>query len=207
MASAAKKNIPKVSTPCEQSRDIDGITWTVRRLPGTRAPAVISRLLADVGEVVAEVLCSPDRDLDPDLEIGLRAVVATQTGVDGSQVATRVIKAIVFSGALGRAKNIDLAALIESLLSGQVAANGVPLDSMAELDETGIGGDSIVALLVFALQVNFFPISAGSATSHGNAGPVMPQGHSQPTHVRGTSSLRGDDVMGGPAAQTSQRIG
>lgn len=168
---------------------------------------MISRLLADVGELVAEVLCSPDRELDPDLELGLRAAVATQMGADGSQVATRVLKAIVFSGALGRAKTVDIPALIEAVLPGQLAANGVPIDTMDELDETGIGGDAILALLMFALQVNFFPTSAGGATSLGSAGPVMPQGPSQPTPVRGTSSLRADDVMGGPAAPTSQRTG
>ena len=121
-----KKKIPKVSKPSAQARDIEGLTWTVSRLTAEFAPKVLSRLVADVGEMVAELLSSPDRDIPPEIEA---AIVA----MSGKMLSPKVIKSILFSHSLGRVRDLDLGWYVEHMLIGFTSVNDVEIETMAEL--------------------------------------------------------------------------
>ena len=184
MASDMKK-IPKVSQPSRQARDIEGLTWTVSRLTARRAPSVLSRLVADVGEIVAELLSSPDKELPPEIEAGIIAVAG------GKKLPAHMLKAILFSSVLGRLKELDLEWYVEHIVIGWTSVNGVDIETMAELDETGLGAVGLAQLVWYALEVNFDFISAGLGTSDGNEEPAQ-----ETSRVSGTSSFKGARAKG-----------
>lgn len=189
----AKKIIPKFSTPTEQTREIDGQPVTVRRLPADLAPDVLSRLLGDVGSVVVEMLSSPDRELDPGIEGAVRSLVATKNGADASiDMTISIIKSIVFSDAIAKVQGFDFGWYVSTMLPGCMCIGGVAIESMAELDESGISPRTLFEVFRFACEVNFFPTSAGLDTSDGRQDlmPPSPEPH-QPGPIQGKSSLRG----------------
>ncbi|WP_204568370.1 hypothetical protein, partial [Collinsella tanakaei] len=75
-----------------------------------------------------------------------------------------------------------------TLLPGKLKVNGVAIDTMAELDATGIGMTQLLELLALAFVVNVGPTSAGLATLSGSGDRPRTQTASQPT---ATSNLRG----------------
>lgn len=201
----AKKIIPKFSTPTEQTREIDGQPVTVRRLPADLAPEVLSRLLGDVGSVIVEMLSSPDRELDPGIEGAVRAMVATKNGADaGIDMTVSIIKSIVFSDAIAKVKGFDFSWYVATMLPGCMSIGGVAVDTMTELDESGITPRVLFEVFRFACEVNFFPTSAGSDTSDGRQDQSSPsQEPHHPGPISGKSSIRGATVKGGQRAPTS----
>lgn len=203
-----KKTIPKFSTPSTQSREIDGQLVSISRLPARRAPAVLSRLLADVGEVVAEILASPDRELDPEIEAAIRGMLAEKAGAQKAIGASiGIIKAIVFSDVLAKVKTFDVGWYIEAMLPKSIAVGGVNIDTMAELDETGIGPVAMMEALWFAMRVNFLPTFAGLATSDGSESPAATESQPLAKKITGKSSLRGAAAKAGRQGRTPQANG
>ena len=200
----AKKKIPKFSTPSTQTREIDGLSVTVRRLPASRAPQVLSRLLAGVGEALTEIASNPDRDLDPDLEAGVRMMLAKAVSTEAAISASMgIVKFILFSNALTKGEHFDLEWFVRELLPGLIDVEGVPIDTMEELDETEIGPVPLMTVLWFAVQVNFFPTSAGLATCVGDEPPALTQNQPQARSTTGKSSLKGASMKAGQRAPTS----
>ena len=186
------KQIPKFKTPSEQTRDIDGLPVKVRRLPATRAPDVLSRLFSDVGPEITRIISTPEEDLDPDVEDAIRGLIATNIDPEASvEITLKIIKAIIFSGAIGRVKEFDLRWYAEQLLIGTIEIDGVSIDSMAELDETDIMPMTLVEMCKFAFEVNFFPTSAERGTSHGGSRPAEKSTETKDRNPIGKSSLRG----------------
>jgi|GEM_PF-6101166 len=197
-----KKIIPKFSTPTEQTREIDGQPVTVRRLPADLAPDVLSRLLGDVGSVVVEMLSSPDRELDPAVEGAMRSMVAGKVGANaGVDMTITIIKALVFSNAIAKMKDFDFGWYVRSMLPGCMAIDGVHIDSMDELDESGITPRTMFEVFRFACEVNFFPTFAGNAISDGSQDQTQAQPAASP--IQGKSSLRGAMKPAGQPGRTS----
>lgn len=189
-----KKSIPKVSQPSRQARDIEGLSWAVSRLTARRSPSVLSRLVADVGEMVAEVLSSPDRELPPEIEA---AIVRSA----GKMLSPRVLKAILFSHSLGRVRDLDLGWYVEHVIVGLMSVNGVEIETMDELDETGIGPAGVLELIWYAIEVNFDFTGAGLATPAGSEEPAATN------LVSGTSSYKGARNRDGRQAPTQASTG
>jgi hypothetical protein len=195
-----KKLIPKFSTPTEQTREIDGQLVTVRRLPASLAPDVLSRLLGDAGAVVVEMLSSPDRELDPAVEGVIRSMVAGKTDAgSGIDMTVTIIKSIVFSNAISKVKDFDFAWYVLRMLPGCMSIGGVSIETMAELDESGISPRTIFEVFRFACEVNFFPTSADRVINGGSTDKTRPAMTANP--IRGKSSLRGATSKAGPSAQ------
>lgn len=194
----SEKKIPRVSSSSEQARDIDGIRWVVSRLPASRSPEVLSRLFADVGEVVVELLCSPTKEISPDIEPIIRAGLQRWMG-QSAEITMSAIKSVILTSALSRAKDLDLPWYVKQLLPGSITANGVEIDTMAELDETNMGAVGLMELVWHALVVNFRPTSTALATFVGSDGADErpPMANS----IRGTSSWRGETPRDGQSAQ------
>jgi len=185
-----KKAIPKVSTVSRQARDIEGLTWTVSRLTARGAPKVLSRLVADVGELVAEILSSPDKELPPEIEAAIIKMA-------GKALPIGILKAIFFSSALGQLRALDLDWYVERVIVGQTTVNDVEIETLNDLDETGLGASGLAQLLWLAIEVNFDFIGAGLGTSAGSEEPAPAT-----RRVSGTSSLRGETSRDGQRAQT-----
>ena len=185
-----KKAIPKVSTVSAQARDIEGLTWTVSRLTARGAPKMLSRLTSDVGELVAEILASPDKELPPEIEAAIIKMA-------GKVLPIHILKAIFFSSALGQLRALDLGWYVERVIVGQTSVNDVEIETLDELDETGLGASGLAQLLWLAIEVNFDFISAGLATSAGSEEPAP-----ETIKVSGTSNLRGEQKAAGQEAQT-----
>ncbi len=206
-----KKLIPRFSTPSRQSREVDGLLVTVCRLPARRAPAVLSRLLADVGAVVAEILSNPEKELDPEIEMAIRVMLASKDNTAKAlNASVGIIKSIVFSDALSKVKGLDIGWYVAELLPKSLEVGGVAIDTTEELEETGIGPVDLMGLLWFALQVNFFPTFAGLDTNAGSEPPAstpsQPEGPT-PGRITGKSSLRGGTRKAGHPGQTSSTTG
>lgn len=184
------KTIPKVSKPSAQARDIEGLTWTVSRLTARAAPEVLSRLVADVGELIAEMLAIPDRELPPEIEAAI-------TAMSGRVLPLSIMKSILFSSVFGRIRGIDLRWYVQRIVVGFVSVNGVDIETMEELDETGIGAEGVAMLLWHAIGENFAFIFAGLATSAGGEESARTE-----NRVSGTSNLKGETVKAGQRAQT-----
>lgn len=152
---------------------------------------MLSRLVADVGGTIAEILASPDRELPPEIEAGIQAFA-------GKTLNASTIKKIFFSSALSQIKDLDLAWYAEALLVGSTKVNDVSIDKIEELDATGISPTSLIQLMWFAIEVNFLPTFAAPVTSDGNdeAATESP--------IIGTSSWRGDPRRAGQRGQTSE---
>lgn len=205
MTTHQAKIIPKFSTPAIQSREIGGLSVTVRRLPASLAPDVLARLGSDVGSIVANMISSPDTELDPAVEGAIRGMIATKGATAPSiDVSMGLIKAIVFSDALSKLGKFDLGWYVRQMIPGCVTIGGVAIDTMDELDQTDIGPMELFALFRFACEVNFLPTTAGRDTVAGFVSPAEP---TTPTvaavRTTGKSSLRGVGERGGQRAQTS----
>lgn len=205
--SKEKKIIPKFSTPTEQTREIDGQIVTVRRLPARRSPSVLGRLLGDVGPVITEMMSSPDQELDPSIEGFIRGAVAEKAGaIVGVNMAVSLVKAIVFSQAIAKTKEFDFAWYVDQMLPGCMDVGGVDIETIEELDETGVGPRTMWELFRFACEVNFFPTFAGRDTGDGLRSPI--QTPTQPAAasavISGRSSLRGEAKRDGRRGQTSE---
>lgn len=199
----AKKLIPKFLTPTEQTREIDGQPVTVRRLPARRAPDVLGRLLGDVGPVVAEIMSSPDKELDPEIEGAIRGMVASKDGADaGLGLSMTIIKALIFSDAVSKIKGFDFGWYVSQMLPGCMAVGGVDIDSFEELDETGIGPLTMFEIFRFACEVNFFPTFAGRNTNAGSPGQIQTPPACSASPIRGSSNLRGATASAGQPDQT-----
>jgi hypothetical protein len=197
-----KKIIPKFSTPTEQTREIDGQPVTVRRLPADLAPDVLSRLLSDVGSVVVEILSSPDRELDPGIEGAVRGMIASKGGASaGIDMTVTIIKALVFSNAIAKVKDFDFGWYVRSMLPKCMAIAGVDVDTMEELNQSGVTPRTLFEVFRFACEVNFFPTSAGSDTSDGRQDPTPPA--QELSRIKGKSSIRGATAKVGQPGQTS----
>jgi len=174
MQSTRKKFIPKVNSPApsEQARQIDGLTFVVCRLPADVWGDVLSRLLADVGTIGADLLSSPDSDLDPAIEGLIRSAMPGGASLGRGKWAAAL-------SALGQAGKIDVAWYMQALLAGQTRVETddgpVTLDTVDELRETGIMPFDILALVLLGLEVNFHPTSAGNGTDHGSPSPATAQ--------------------------------
>lgn len=198
-----KKLIPKFLTPTEQARQIDGQLVTVRRLPARRAPDVLSRLLGDVGAVVVEMLSSPDRELDSGIEGAIRSMIAGKSGADaGVDTTITIVKAIVFSDAIAKLKGFDFGWYVEQMLPKCMAIGGVEIDSIAELDESGILPRTLFEVFQFACEVNFFPTSAGRDTNVGSALPASTTQEPKKAPITGRSRLKGETSRAGRLAPT-----
>jgi hypothetical protein len=197
-----KKTIPKVDYTISQARDIDGVKWAVCRLPAQRALPVISRLAYDVPPIIAEFVADPGRDLAPEVEAMIRAAVEKflpQTGV----LTLSVVKAIFLTTALSKVAKIDIEWLATSMLPGCLSANGVPIDSMGELDETGIGSVGLLELIWMALVENWRPTSSARAMFDGSAGAEKPT----QSPIQGKSKYRGETSSAGRPAPTPATTG
>jgi hypothetical protein len=197
-----KKTIPKVSYTISQARDIDGVKWAVCRLPAQRALPVISRLAYDVPPIIAEFVADPGRDLAPEVEAMIRAAVEKflpQTGV----LTLSVVKAIFLTAALSKVAKIDIEWLATSMLPGCLSANGVPIDSMAELDETEIGSVGLLELIWMALVENWRPTSTARAMFDGSAGAGKPM----ESQIQGKSKYKGETSSAGRPAPTPATTG
>jgi hypothetical protein len=197
-----KKTIPKVSSIGHQARDIDGVKWAVCRLPAQRALPVLSRLISDVGQVLAEVICSADRDIDPSVEATIRGAVSSFAPSTGA-LTLAAVKAIFMTSAIGKIGKIDLGWYAAEMLPGLLSANGVPIDSMDELDETGIGPVHLVELVWLALVENFRPTSSARAMFDGSAGAEKTTG----SPIQGKSKYKGETSSAGRPAPTQEMTG
>lgn len=197
-----KKTIPKVSSIGHQARDIDGVKWTVCRLPAQRALPVLSRLISDVGPVLTEVICSPDRDIDPGVEATIRGAVAAFAPSTGA-LTLAAVKAIFLTTAIGKIGKIDLGWYAAAILPGCVSANGVPIDSMDELDETGIGPVGLMELVWHALVVNFRFTTSARAMLDGSAGAE----NQTPGPIQGKSRYKGEANSAGRPVPTPATTG
>ena len=195
---AHKKTIPSFSTPRHQTRQIDGQPVTVRRLPAKPACPVLSRLTTDVGPLLTELLATPERELDPDVEGAIRSLIAEKVSIDAAmEVGLKMIKSIVLSSSFDHLKRIDLDWLVSSILVGHMSVGGIDIDTFEELEDSGITPLVLVQVILFALEVNFLPFSDVRVTIDGPAAP-------EPIETRtGTSSLRADRNTAGRQDQTS----
>ena len=189
------KSIPKFNNASEQTRVIGGLSCSVRRLSAGAYFPFFSRLLADVGPLVARVLSNPDDDLDPAIESLIKSIMPGGTGL-GMGKLSLVLQA------LESAKNIDIGWYAQTLLIGQLSIEGVAIDTMAELDETGIAFAQIVEILSLAFVANVNPTSAGPNTANGTGVKAAKQ-----NATSGTSNLRGATNTAGQSAPTSPTAG
>lgn len=156
---------------------------------------MLSRLTSDVGELAAELLSSPDKELPPEIEA---AIIQTA----GRVLPVRILKAVFFSSALGQVRELDLDWYLDRFILGKTSVNGVDIDTIDELDETGLGIVGIAQLLGLAIEVNFDFIFAGLDTSAGIDHPAETA-----NLISGTSNLRGARVRDGQRAQTRAQTG
>ena len=189
------KQIPKFNNASEQTRVIGGLSCSVRRLSAGEFFPFISRLLADVGPLVARILSSPDDDLDPAVEAVISSVLPGGMPMSSGKI-------IVMLQALESAGAIDIGWYGRSLLPKHLSIEGVAIDSMQELDETGIGMAEILELLSLAFIVNVGPTFAGLATQAGS-GDL----HKTANPPIAMSNLRGATKAAGPSAPTSPTAG
>lgn len=155
---------------------------------------MLSRLTSDVGELIAEILSSPDKELPPEIEAAI-------IKASGRGLPVRILKAVFLSSALGQVRELDLDWYLERFILGKTSVNGVDIDTIDELDETGLGIMGIAQLLALAIEANF---------DFTGAGLVMPVGSEEPAAtnlVSGTSSYRGARNRDGRQGPTSVLTG
>jgi hypothetical protein len=125
----------------------------------------------------------------------IRAGIAKFTG-GYAAVGLAVVKAVFMTSAISQVKDLDMPWYFEEMLPGLVTANGVRLDTMEEIAETGIGPIDLLELMWVAMVVNFRPTSTARAMFDGSAGAVQ----SPENRTNGKSSYRGGATKDGQAA-------
>lgn len=202
-----KKQLPKFSQPGGEARIIEGVRVGFIRLDPATWIDVASRLFAEVGESVAKILCSPDQQLDPEIERAMTEMLMA-AGLSKEEVArrgVRFIKQIILSSVLGKIKDLDLGWYFENLVVGSLTLDGVLVESMSDLREAAPGPASILQIFKFALEFHVFPTLDALGT---NLGVQSPTSHSQDeSRIRGKSRSRGATSKAGRKDPTLQSTG
>lgn len=176
------KAIPIFDQP-DETREIAGLSCRVRRLPATKAPAVISRIVTEFGSLVAEYLCTKTPEELLETAEGLNEASKESMMLLGTQAIKLVVASEAFAKIheqFKRGEFVNIDWYLRALLPGSLELNGVAIDTIEELDATGAGPLVLGELLLFALEVNFDPGFGGRDTSHGTSDHRTPQSQDSP---------------------------
>lgn len=163
------KQIPTFDIPDEE-REIAGLKVRIRKLRATHAPEVISRIVTEFGSLAAEYMCTatPSELLQQAEDISTEAkesLIAAGVSAIKLVVASEAFKKIHEQFKNGEFVNINW--YLQALLPGHLFLNGVKIDTIEELDQTGAGPLVVAELLLFALEANFDPGFGGRDTNPG----------------------------------------
>jgi len=206
-----KKIIPRFETPEIQSKVIKGCKVTLRRLRATESPEVLSHVLGDFGFAVASWLSAPDAptmekmmegiDIDEDMsaeqlkELGLSKFKMIITSEAFAQITAK----------LKTGEVVDMKWYVERMIPGNLWLEDVHIETMEELDESGVTASIMAELFWYAIEVNFHPTFGAAGTDSGSDEELPESPEASP--IRGSSSGRAESGRDGQRVQTRAAAG
>ena len=178
------RKIPRFDIPSTKVReDFHGQRTVVRRVTCERGLVSIHRLVVLLGPVVLKYMSWSD-DHAPTEDEDKRSL-ADVMGIDATSdflKSTGLLKFLPeIHAKLEAMRSDDLWFHVRNILVGHLTVGGVPIDTVEDLDATGITIVLVMPLMFDALEVNYFSSFAGRSTTSGSESEPASPNNEEPT--------------------------